>query len=153
MAPPIQGVPAAPGAGAGRARILRSPADVRNVVAGDVLICPTASTAWAAAFPLARALVTDAGGALSRAATIARELRIPAVVGAGDATVSIRDGDMVRVLGDEGVVEIVRNPGATRTPARRKGARRSAHDGTHRSVGSDRVWTAGRRCRTARRSL
>lgn len=117
MAPLCQGIPAAPGVGAGVARILRSPADVRNVVAGDVLICRTASVAWAAAFPFARALVTDTGGALSQAAAIAREFHIPAVVGTGEATLSIRDGARIRVLGDKGVVEIVLNERATRTPA------------------------------------
>ena len=110
MARLLQGIPAAPGAGAGTAHIVRSPADLRKVVAGDVLICPTASAAWSAVFPLARALVTDSGGALSLAATIARECRLPAVVGTGEATVSVRDGDWVRVRGDEGVVETTCRP-------------------------------------------
>jgi pyruvate,water dikinase len=50
------------------------------------------------------ALVTDEGGAASHAATMAREARLPAVTGCGDATSVIRSGDVIQVDGDLGVV-------------------------------------------------
>jgi phosphoenolpyruvate-protein kinase (PTS system EI component) len=51
-------------------------------------------------------MVTDQGGPLSRLAVVARECRIPLVVGTGEATDLIRDGDIVRVEGGEGIVDI-----------------------------------------------
>lgn len=102
----LEGIPAAPGAAVGRARIIRGPVDLHGVLTGEVLVCATASPILFAAFPLANALVTDTGGALSQAATIARECRIPAVVGTDRATALIHDGDLVRVRGEAGVVEI-----------------------------------------------
>lgn len=110
MARLLEGIPAAAGAAAGRARIVRSRIDLHGLLAGEVLVCATASPVWSPAFPRAKALVTDTGGALSQAATIARECRIPAVVGTAGATALIHDGDLVRVRGDAGVVEIACPP-------------------------------------------
>ena len=76
---------------------------IRN---GDVVICPTTSPVWSIVFPSLGALVTDAGGILSHPAIIAREHGIPAVVGAGNATRVLRDGQFVTVNGDTGEVEI-----------------------------------------------
>ena len=53
------------------------------------------------------AVVTDAGGGLSHAAIVAREYNIPAVLGTGNATALIKDGQTIEVDGDEGVVRIV----------------------------------------------
>ena len=49
-------------------------------------------------------LITDEGGILNHAATVARELRIPCVVGTGNATQVLQDGDTVEVVGDKGEV-------------------------------------------------
>jgi pyruvate,water dikinase len=53
------------------------------------------------------AIVTDAGGVLSHSAVVAREFMIPAVVGTGDATRKIKDGDKIRVDGNTGKVQIL----------------------------------------------
>lgn len=58
-------------------------------------------------FATAAAIVTDAGGVLSHCAVVAREYGIPAVVGTGHATATIRDGDIVEVDGDHGIVRIL----------------------------------------------
>jgi pyruvate,water dikinase len=58
-------------------------------------------------FATAAAIVTDAGGVLSHCAVVAREYGIPAVVGTGNATTTIRDGDIVEVDGDHGIVRIL----------------------------------------------
>ena len=63
---------------------------------------------WTPLFPRAAAVVTDIGAPLSHAAIVARELGIPAVVGCGNATAVIRDGDRVRVDGSAGVVQVLR---------------------------------------------
>ena len=73
-------------------------------------MCPYTSPAWTPIFPKIRGVVTDSGGMLTHAAITAREYGIPAVVGTWVATSSIKDGDIIRVDGTNGVVEIV-SPG------------------------------------------
>jgi pyruvate,water dikinase len=77
-----------------------------NIRGGDVVVCPVTSPAWSVVFPSMGALVTDSGGILSHPAIIAREHRIPAVVGTGNATNTLQDGQRVTVDGNTGVVEI-----------------------------------------------
>jgi pyruvate,water dikinase len=72
---------------------------------GDVVVCPVTSPAWSVVFPSMGALVTDGGGILSHPAIIAREHGIPAVVGTGNATDILKDGQTVTVDGTTGVVE------------------------------------------------
>jgi pyruvate,water dikinase len=62
--------------------------------------------AWSVVFPNLGAVVTDAGGMLSHPAIIAREHGIPAVVGTGDATKVLKDGQRVTVDGTRGIVEL-----------------------------------------------
>ena len=62
---------------------------------------------WTPLFPRATAVVTDLGAPLSHASIVARELGIPAVVGTGNATMRLRDGDRVRVDGERGTVEVL----------------------------------------------
>jgi len=57
--------------------------------------------------PRLAAVVTDVGAPLSHAAIVARELGIPAVVGYRDATMRLKTGDLVRVDGGQGIVEIL----------------------------------------------
>jgi pyruvate,water dikinase len=85
-----------------------------KIRAGDVVVCPTTSPAWSVVFPSMGALVTDGGGILSHPAIIAREHGIPAVVGAGDATAVLEDGQRVTVDGSRGVVELA--DGASSVP-------------------------------------
>jgi phosphoenolpyruvate-protein kinase (PTS system EI component) len=55
----------------------------------------------------ASAIVTDSGGVLSHSAVVAREYRIPAVVGTGNATSTIIDGQLIEVDGNAGIVRVV----------------------------------------------
>jgi pyruvate,water dikinase len=87
--------------------VLRSLADSSKLHRGDVLVAETTSAPWTQLFATAGAIVTDAGGVLSHCAVVAREYGIPAVVGTGNATTTIRDGDMVEVDGDHGIVRIL----------------------------------------------
>ena len=74
---------------------------------GDVLVAETTAPPWTPLFATAAAIVTNTGGILSHCAVVAREYRIPAVVGTGIATQVIRDGQTVEVDGDKGIVRIV----------------------------------------------
>lgn len=93
----------------GRARVVLGPQDFSRIEPGDVLVARTTSPAYNVLLPLLGAVVTDRGGCLSHAAIVAREYRIPGVVGCGDATSSIRDGSIVRVDGERGTVRVLRH--------------------------------------------
>jgi rifampicin phosphotransferase len=102
----VAGTPASPGRYTGTVRLVMSEHQFSEIRAGDVVVCPTTSPAWSVVFPSMGALVTDGGGILSHPAIIAREHGIPAVVGTGDGTAVLRDGQAVTVDGDAGVVEL-----------------------------------------------
>lgn len=100
----LQGAGASPGVYRGRARVIRSLAEADRLRDGDVLVCGVTAPTWTPYFALAGAVVTDAGGALSHTAVVAREYGIPAVVGTRTATREIADGATIEVDGTEGVV-------------------------------------------------
>jgi pyruvate,water dikinase len=91
----------------GMARVLRSPEEGGQLLAGEVLVAVTTNVGWTPLFPRAAAVVTDVGAPLSHAAIVARELGIPAVVGCVDATQRIQTGDRLRVDGGRGTVTIL----------------------------------------------
>ena len=93
--------------GAGPARIIRDVAEMARVQSGDVLIADMTDPDWEPVMKRAAAIVTNRGGRTCHAAIIARELGIPAIVGCGDATEVVRDGQGVTVScaeGDSGYV-------------------------------------------------
>ncbi|MGH8252139.1 MAG: phosphoenolpyruvate synthase [Steroidobacteraceae bacterium] len=93
--------------GAGTARIVGNARQMSRVQPGDVLVSDMTDPDWEPVMKRAAAVVTNRGGRTCHAAIIARELGIPAVVGCGDATTKIRDGDTVTVScaeGDTGTV-------------------------------------------------
>ena len=93
--------------GVGKAKVIRSVAEMSRVHAGDVLVSDMTDPDWEPVMKRASAIVTNRGGRTCHAAIIARELGIPAVVGCGDATEKIKDGLAVTVScaeGDEGIV-------------------------------------------------
>ncbi len=88
--------------GAGRARIITSIQEMDRVKPGDVLITDMTDPDWEPIMKRAAAIVTNRGGRTCHAAIIARELGIPAVVGCGNATETISDGQDVTVSCAEG---------------------------------------------------
>lgn len=102
----ISGTPASPGRYRGPVRVVRSDRDFGSICPGDVLVCPITTPAWSLNFSRIGALVTDAGGALSHAAIVAREHGIPAVVATGGATAALHDGQVVTVDGAAGTVTL-----------------------------------------------
>jgi rifampicin phosphotransferase len=69
-----------------------------------VLIAIATEPPWTPLFATASAIVTDSGGVLSHSAVVAREYRIPAVVGTGNATATFKDGQLIEVDGNTGIV-------------------------------------------------
>lgn len=107
--PGLKGVSASAGVFEGRARIIASADDFSRLNPGEVLIARTTTPSWSGLFAIAGAVVTNSGGILSHAATVAREYRVPCVVAVPEATEHIHDGDFVRVDGGLGMVTIL-NP-------------------------------------------
>jgi pyruvate,water dikinase len=93
--------------GAGPARIIASAREMSRVRPGDVLVSDMTDPDWEPVMKRASAIVTNRGGRTCHAAIIARELGIPAVVGCGNATSTIAEGQPVTVScaeGDTGVI-------------------------------------------------
>jgi len=88
--------------GAGRARVVSNISQMVDIRPGDVLVTDMTDPDWEPIMKRAAAIVTNRGGRTCHAAIIARELGIPAVVGCGDATATIKDGDEVTVSCAEG---------------------------------------------------
>lgn len=107
----LRGRPASAGEYTGIVRVIDSAGDLSQALPGDVIVCRSASREMLTAIPDAGALVTDDGGALSNAATLARECGIPAVVAAHDATRRLRTGQRVLVDGARGTVRVCEGSG------------------------------------------
>jgi pyruvate,water dikinase len=103
----ISGLPGSAGRAQGRVRILRSPEEGVQLEPGEILVAVTTNVGWTPLFPRAAAVITDVGAPLSHAAVVARELGIPAVVACFNATSMLKTGDLVRVDGGKGMVEIL----------------------------------------------
>lgn len=88
--------------GQGTARLVMSISQMHEVQEGDVLVTDMTDPDWEPIMKRASAIVTNRGGRTCHAAIIAREMGIPAVVGCGDATDLIKDGDQVTVSCAEG---------------------------------------------------
>lgn len=88
--------------GQGKAKIIHDISEMHKVLPGDVLISDMTDPDWEPIMKRASAIVTNRGGRTCHAAIIARELGIPAVVGCGDATKTITDGEEVTVSCAEG---------------------------------------------------
>jgi len=88
--------------GTGPVRIVHDIKDMDQVQAGDILVTDMTDPNWEPVMKRASAIVTNRGGRTCHAAIIARELGIPAVVGCGDATETLKDGMLVTVSCAEG---------------------------------------------------
>lgn len=101
----IIGQPASAGRATGPVRIITGPEDLAHFTTGDVLVARSTAPAWTPLFARAAAVVTDGGTLAAHASLVAREYGIPAVVGTGDATARLHDGQLVTVDGGAGTVE------------------------------------------------
>lgn len=104
----LLGTPASSGVVVGKARIIIQP-EKAQLNEGEILVAPHTDPGWTPLFPSAKALITEVGGLMTHGSVVAREYGIPAVVGVDDATKIIKDGQQIRVDGDQGFVEILEN--------------------------------------------
>jgi pyruvate,water dikinase len=106
----LQGVPGCPGVVEGRARIILDPSDPSALEPGDIMVAPLTDPAWTPLFMTAGGVVVNVGGQISHAIIVSRELGLPCVVSATDATVRIADGALVRVDGSTGQITVLELP-------------------------------------------
>jgi pyruvate,water dikinase len=86
----------------GRARTLKSPDESEKLNKGEIVVTDLTSPDWDPVLKKASAIITNKGGRTSHASIVARELGVPAIVGCGDATDKITDGEMITVSCCEG---------------------------------------------------
>ncbi|MFA5886264.1 MAG: PEP-utilizing enzyme [Patescibacteria group bacterium] len=104
----INGTIAASGRATGKVKIIRSVIDINKVKKGDILVTSMTSPKYMPAIFNAAALITDDGGLTCHAAIIAREIRKPCIIGTKIATSVLKDGDLVEVNAEEGVITIIK---------------------------------------------
>ena len=90
--------------GAGRVSVVHEVADLQNVQDGDVLVARLTDPDWEPVMRRVAAIVTDQGGRTAHAAIVSREFGIPCIVGSGNATEVLRNGDEITVACSEGPV-------------------------------------------------
>jgi pyruvate,water dikinase len=103
----LRGFAASNGVVEGIARVIKSVQEIDRLQEGDILVCQVTNPTWAPVFQKISATVSDIGGSMSHAAIVAREYGLPAVVGTGQATARIQDGQRIRVDGARGIVTLL----------------------------------------------
>ncbi|MGK0721870.1 PEP-utilizing enzyme [Leucobacter sp. W1478] len=103
----IKGMAASPGIAEGRARVIVHADELGLVQEGEILVATITAPSWGPVFGKIRATVTDIGGMMSHAAIVCREYGLPAVTGTGNGSTSITTGQLIRVDGNSGRVEIL----------------------------------------------
>lgn len=103
----LRGAPASAGTVEGAVHVARTPGDAVGMTPGSILVAPRTDTSWTPLFLSAGAVVVETGSAFSHAMIVSRELGIPCVAAVANATRLLRKGDIVRVDGGTGTVEVV----------------------------------------------
>ena len=109
----LRGLGVSPGLATGVVRVLQSPREGASLLAGEILVAPATNPDWGPSMHRAGAVVTESGGATCHAAILSRELGVPCIVGARDATHLLTTGQLVTIDGRHGTI----TAGDTRTAA------------------------------------
>lgn len=102
----IRGHGASKGTVTGRAKVVQNLGESDKLEPGDILVCEMTMPSWTPLFSIIGGVVADSGGVLSHCAIVAREYRIPCVVGTVNGTRRIKDGQSLTVDGAKGLVRI-----------------------------------------------
>jgi phosphoenolpyruvate synthase/pyruvate phosphate dikinase len=105
----ISGSPVSPGSAQGRVRVVLDPRQAR-LLPGEILVCPGTDPSWTPLFLSAAGLVMEVGGMMTHGAVVAREYGIPAIVGVDRATTRLLTGQLIRVNGSSGEIEVLEEP-------------------------------------------
>ncbi len=102
--PILKGLPASKGIAHGPVKIVMSADEIDKVKKGDILVTKMTDPDFVPAMRIAAAIITDEGGMTSHAAIVSREMGIPCIVGTGNATQVLKEGEMVTVDAVDGYV-------------------------------------------------
>ncbi len=100
----VDGLGSSPGIVSGPAKIVTKLDDLAKVAEGDIIVTEMTMPDMVPAMKRANGIITDEGGMTSHAAIVSRELGVPAIVGTGNATTVLSDGQLVTLDGDKGAV-------------------------------------------------
>ncbi|WP_457591325.1 pyruvate, water dikinase [Geoglobus sp.] len=100
----LKGLGASPGIGSGKVKVIMSEKEINKIEEGDILVTTMTTPDMVPAMKKASAIITDEGGLTCHAAIVSRELGVPAVVGTKEATKVLKDGMVVTVDGEKGIV-------------------------------------------------
>ena len=103
----IKGNTAYKGIAIGKVKILLTADEMEKVKEGDILVAVMTFPHFIPAMERAAAFVTDEGGILCHAAIVAREMRKPCIIATKNATKILKDGDLVEVDADKGIIQKV----------------------------------------------
>lgn len=103
----VKGMGGSPGLVEGRARVIMTLKEASALQEGEILVAPNTAPAWTPLFAKIKGVVVEVGGLMAHAAIIAREYGMPCVAGAAEATRIVKTGDLIRVDGSTGAVEII----------------------------------------------
>ncbi|MDD5489099.1 MAG: PEP-utilizing enzyme [Candidatus Moranbacteria bacterium] len=104
----LKGRPAYKGRYKGKVRVIERFEDFKRVKRGEIIVAPVTRPAYSSYIRRAGAIVADEGAILSHTSIIAREFKIPCVIGTRIATKVLKDGDLVEVNADKGIVKITK---------------------------------------------
>jgi len=104
----IKGIPASSGKAQGIVKIVKGVGDLSKINKGDILVAVATHPDYVVAMHKAFAIVTDEGGITSHAAIVSRELGIPCIVGTKNATKVLKDGDMIEIDANIGLIRKIK---------------------------------------------
>ncbi|MBU2099859.1 hypothetical protein KKB11_01355 [Candidatus Micrarchaeota archaeon] len=104
----LEGSTAVPGMVKGTAKIINLPEDMAKMNEGDVMVSYSTNPNLVPAMKKASAIITDVGGVTCHAAIVSRELNIPCIIGTKIATKAIKDGDLLDVNANHGIIKILK---------------------------------------------
>ncbi|MBT4604795.1 hypothetical protein HOC01_04090 [archaeon] len=103
----LKGVVATKGKAKAKVCIILSNKDFDKFEEGDVIVAPTTRPDYLPLMKKSAAIITNEGGVLSHAAILSRELKIPCIIGTKTATLTLKDGDLVEVDANNGIIKIL----------------------------------------------
>ena len=104
----LSGTPVSPGTVEGVVRVVLDPRRAQ-LEPGEILVCPGTDPSWTPLFLTAGGLVMEVGGMMTHGAIVAREYGIPAVVGVDRATERLKTGQLIRIDGSSGEIEVLKD--------------------------------------------